>query len=154
MTDAPILSGVDLVRTDRAPRALVDALLAQTQMTFNAWVALNVTGTSGGEMTKQAIIERMVSVLKVEPQTAASAIAENAEAGLVSINDDHVSLTPAETQRFEQLREGALAIAERLYGGLPAEDLIATRRVLAAAAERADAAIAAGTRPAAEAARS
>jgi Mn-dependent DtxR family transcriptional regulator len=105
-------------------------------------------------MTKQAIIERMVSVLKVEPQTAASAIAENAEAGLVSINDDHVSLTPAETQRFEQLREGALAIAERLYGGLPAEDLIATRRVLAAAAEHADAAIAAGTRPSAEAARS
>jgi hypothetical protein len=55
MADAPILSGVDLVRAERATRALVDALLEEMQMTLNDWIALNVTGTSGREMVARRI---------------------------------------------------------------------------------------------------
>jgi hypothetical protein len=56
--------------------------------------------------------------------------------------DGDVTLTPAGTARFEEIRDGIAEITRRLYGGIPTEDLVVARRVLAAVTERANAELA------------
>lgn len=53
-----------------------------------------------------------------------------------------IALTPAGTARLQQVRAGVGQITQRLYGGLPAEDLATAHRVLATVTGRANAVLA------------
>ncbi len=142
MTTAPTLTGQDIGQAEKATRAVLDSLLARTGTTFHRWVALNLTATGGGRMERDAVVRRMAFGLKIEEAAASAAVGELVELGLTTANGGEIVLTPVGTARFEQIRDGIAAITERLYGGLPVEDLVTARRVLAAVTERANAELA------------
>lgn len=143
MTNAPTLTGQDIALAANASRALLDSLLAQTATTFHQWVALNFTGTNGGGVQRDAVVQRMVFALKIDQATASTTIDELVDAGLATTSDNHFALTAAGIARFEHIRDGSTAITERLYRDLPPDDLVAARRILTIVTERANAELAA-----------
>ncbi|HZV48788.1 MAG TPA: MarR family transcriptional regulator [Candidatus Dormibacteraeota bacterium] len=149
MTTAPTLTGQDIGQAEKATRAVLDTLLARTATTFHRWVALNLTATGGGRVERGAVVRRMAFALKIEQAAASAAVDELVELGLAAASGDQIVLTPAGTARFEEIRDGIAVITERLYGGLPVEDLVTAHRVLAVVTERANAELArlGATRP-------
>src|SRR5262249_31549781 len=143
MTDTtPPLSGLEIGVAANATRALLDALLVETGTGFHHWVMLNFTGTAGGSVPRDAAVDRMVSALKIDTAEASAAVEEAITAGLVAADGDRLVLTPAGGARFEKIRAGTAAIVQRLYGDIPVDDQLTTRRVLATVTERANAELA------------
>jgi DNA-binding MarR family transcriptional regulator len=131
------LSGQEIALAANATRALLDSLLAETE-TFHRWVILNSAGSGGGSVARDAVVARMQSALKVDVATASAAVDEVVALGLATREEDRLILTPDGTERYEQIRAGSAAIVERLYAGLPIEDLLTTRRILTTVTERAN----------------
>jgi exopolyphosphatase/pppGpp-phosphohydrolase len=134
------LSGQEIAQAANATRALLDSLLAETE-TFHRWVILNSAGSGGGSVARDAVVARMQSALKVDVATASAAVDEVDEVvalGLAMTEEDRLILTPDGAERYEQIRAGSAAIVERLYDGLPIEDLLTTRRILTTVTERAN----------------
>ena len=142
----PTLTGQDIGQAERATRALLDAVLAETETTFHQSVVLNLTAANApSPAVLDGVVERMTHGLKIDRPTALDAIDELVAKGLVRKAGDPVSLapTPAGETRFRSIRHGIEQIAERLYGDLPPEDLATTHRILAIVTERANAELAA-----------
>jgi DNA-binding MarR family transcriptional regulator len=132
------LSGQEIALAANATRALLDSLLAETETTFHQWVILNFAGSGGGSVARDAVVARMQSALKVDVATASAAVDEVVALGLAMTEEDRLILTPDGAERYEQIRAGSAAIVERLYAGLPIEDLFTTRRILTTVTERAN----------------
>lgn len=138
-TDAPTLTGIDIGQAERATRAVLDRLLAETETRFTTWVVLNTLATIGGSLDRAELRGRLVVGLKI-PEAEATAIVDTvASAGLAMDGPDEVHLTDAGSALFQRIREGIAGITERLYGGLPKEDLQTAHRVLATVTARANA---------------
>jgi DNA-binding MarR family transcriptional regulator len=101
-------------------------------------VILNFAGSGGGSVARDAVVARMQSALKVDAATASAAVDEVVALGLAMTEEDRLILTPDGAERYEQIRAGSAAIVERLYAGLPIEDLLTTRRILTTVTERAN----------------
>jgi hypothetical protein len=140
MTDAATLTGQDIGQAERATLAVLDSLLAQTATTFQQWVVLNTVGTNGGRVPRDAVVQHLVSALKIDDATAT--IDEFVGRGLATAGNDGIVLTPSGTARFERIRDGIAAISGRRYGDLPTDDLVIARRVLTIVTERANAELA------------
>jgi DNA-binding MarR family transcriptional regulator len=138
----PALTGQEIALAANATRAVLDVLLADVNTTFHQWVILNFTATSGGSVPRDAVVARMRSALKIDHSAASAAIEEVVALGLAEADGDRLTLTPTGSELFEQIRAGSAAIVERLYTGLPIEDQLTTRRILAAVTERANAELA------------
>jgi DNA-binding MarR family transcriptional regulator len=141
MTSQPALTGQDIGATELALRALLDRLLAQHATTFPQWVVLATTGTPG-RVSSALVNQRLVGTLKLDQTQAASTLAELVDGGLVASDGDNLTLTPTGVEHFEHIRDGVAAITDRIYGGLPVDDLLTTRRILTVVRERADAELA------------
>ena len=147
MTQTPALTGQDIGQAEKATRAVLDRLLARTGTGFHGWVALNLLATTGPELAESDLAGRMVHGLKISETAARATLGELAGSNLIARTAEpapQVTLTPAGSARYGQIRDGIAQITERLYGGLPAADLAAAHRVLAAVTERANAVLAAG----------
>ncbi|HET6835559.1 MAG TPA: hypothetical protein VFH30_16960 [Acidimicrobiales bacterium] len=145
MSDNPTLTGQDIGQAERATRALLDAVLAETQTTFHQSVVLNLTVNTPSPAELEGVVTRMTHGLKIDRSTARDAIDQVVAKELVATSGDPASLalTPAGETRFRAIRHGIDQIAERLYGDLPPEDLATTHRILAIVTERANAELAA-----------
>lgn len=146
MTPTPALTGQDIGQAEGAIRAVLERLLATTGTPFHGWVILNVLGRSGSALGQNELVGRVLYGLKIGEQAAIAALTELADQGLVSRTppgaaSPDITLTPAGSARFEQVEAGIAQITERLYGGLPAEDLATAHRVLTTVTERANAAL-------------
>ena len=147
VTTAPALTGQDIGQAANATRAVLNRLLAATGTPFHGWVILNVLGTNGSSLDRDDLIGRVVSGLKIDESAVVTALSDLADQGLVSrspstTDDPRITLTPAGDVRFHQVLDGIAQITLRLYGGLPAEDLIVAHRVLATVTARANAELA------------
>jgi DNA-binding MarR family transcriptional regulator len=147
MTQTPTLNGQDIGRAQKAIGAVLDRLLAETGTTFRSWVILNVLAANGPALDQEELVGRVAVGLKIDELTVRADLAELASQGLISSAPSSATspvsaLTPAGSTRVGQVQEGIAAITQRLYGGLPAEDLITARRVLAAVTDRANAELA------------
>ena len=138
----PTLTGQDIGQAEKATRAVLNRLLARTGTGFHGWVILNVLGTNGSALAQAELVSRVVDGLKIEEPAVHAALAGLVDQGLVSRVDAGLALTAAGAARFQEVREGIGEITRRLYGGLPTEDLVTARRVLAAVTERANAELA------------
>ena len=147
MTQTPPLTGQDIGQAEAATRAILDRLLAQTGTAFHGWVALNVLAANGAALDQGELAGRLTHGLKIGQPAADAAIAGLAGQGLISrapsaTDSPQITLTPAGTARFQQVREGIRRIPQCLCGGPPAEDLATAHRVLATVTERANAELA------------
>jgi hypothetical protein len=140
---APTLTGQDIGAASRATGALFQRLLARIGTEFNGWVMLNVLATNGASLTREDLVNRVAQGLKIDAGEAADSLDKIAHSGLVRDVDGAVALTNAGTGRYKEISDGAGAIAQRLYGDLPAEDLAAAHRILVEVTERANAELAA-----------
>ena len=140
MTQAPTLNGQVIGQAERATRAVLDVLLAETNTPFVNWVALNLTAAQG-EIPVGALVDQVVSGLRIEESAARSAIDDLVHESLVTVTD-RVRLTPAGLERYQRISDGIGEITRRLYRDLPHDDLVVARRVLETLTDRARAELA------------
>jgi DNA-binding MarR family transcriptional regulator len=143
MTDIPTLNGQDIGQAERATRALLDAVLAQTDTPFTNWVVLNMLANAGGGLERDELVTRTAGGLRIGAPAIVTALDELLTGGFVTTTDDvRIVLTADGEARFARIRAGVDRIAERLYGDLPIADLATAHRVLALVTERANAELA------------
>jgi DNA-binding MarR family transcriptional regulator len=141
MPEAPPLTGQQIGETENAIRAVLDALLAETSTTFHQWVALRVLAATDSGLERDQLVARMTSGLKVEPAAVLTALGLLEAEELVT-DAEIVALTDAGRARHRRIQNGVDRITRQLYGDLPVDDLMTTRRVLAIVTERANAVLA------------
>jgi hypothetical protein len=141
MPEAPPLTGQHIGETENAIRAVLDALLAETSTTFHQWVALRVLAATDSGLERDQLVARMTSGLKVEPAAVLTALGLLEAEELVT-DAEIVALTDAGRARHRRIQNGVDRITRQLYGDLPVDDLVTTRRVLAIVTERANAVLA------------
>jgi DNA-binding MarR family transcriptional regulator len=145
MTDTPILNGQDIGQAHYATRAVLEQLLARIGLEFQGSVVLNVIAGTGSPLERSELIARVVHGLKIDEPAARAVLTDLIDQGLLSASPDadpEIALTSAGTSCFQQVRDGIAQISQRLYGGLPADDLAAAQRVLTAVTGRANAELA------------
>ncbi|MGI5403511.1 MarR family winged helix-turn-helix transcriptional regulator [Streptomyces sp. CA-135486] len=145
MSAAPTLNGQVIGQAHYATRALLETVLAPTGTTFNQSVALNAVADGGEAVERGALVARMTGALKIDESAVQATIRELAESKLLeSLPGDasRLRLTEAGRTLNGQIRAAVAEITERLYGGLPAEDLQTAGRLLALVTARANAALA------------
>jgi DNA-binding MarR family transcriptional regulator len=130
---ATTLNGQIIGQAERSTRAVLDRLLATTGTTFDQWVAINLAATTAPAGPDE-LAAGLTTGLQLDPAAAAAVIRDLAAAGLLS---PQAALTPAGRRRHQEISAGIAAITERLYGGLPADELATAGRVLATVTERA-----------------
>jgi DNA-binding MarR family transcriptional regulator len=141
MPATPPLTGQHIGEAENAIRAVLDALLAETSTTFHQWVALRVLAATDSGLERDQLVARMTSGLKVEPAAVLTALGQLEAEELVTVAEI-VALTDAGRARHRRIQDGIDRITRQLYGDLPVDDLVTTRRVLAIVTERANAVLA------------
>ncbi len=126
-------------QTEKALNAILERLLAGTDITEPQWVALTLTVVGDGSLTADALTARVAGSLKVDPATARERLAELTAAGLVATAPDGaVTATERGRAQWNQVRTEVATITEGLWGDLPAEDLAVAGRVLSTVLTRAN----------------
>ena len=77
MSQTPTLNGQIIGQTERASSAVLDALLAETGTSFEAWVTLNLIATNG-EMSADTLIDRLVAGLFIGEADARAIVEDTA----------------------------------------------------------------------------
>ncbi|MER5461532.1 hypothetical protein ABT010_12765 [Streptomyces sp. NPDC002668] len=142
MSTTPPLNGQVIGQAHYATRAVLERRVAATGATFHQVVALNATADSGAVMDRDRLVLRMTSTLKIDESVALATIADLTASKLVetlSGDESRIRLTDAGRALQGRISTATAGITERLYGGLPAEDLAAASRVLTAVTARANA---------------
>jgi DNA-binding MarR family transcriptional regulator len=147
MPETPPLTGQQIGEAENAIRAVLDALLAETETTFHQWVALRVLAATESGLELEQLVRRMTSGLKVERPSVLAAVGQLDAEELVTVADNGdrnevVALTDTGRARHRRIQGGVDRITRQLYGDLPVDDLVTTRRVLAIVTERANAVLA------------
>jgi DNA-binding MarR family transcriptional regulator len=144
MADEPTLNGQILGQAERAARACLDRLLADHDTNFDQWIALRQLALDPTVATRTGLVDQYAVLVNATPSDAADIVDRLADRGWTTVDPgDSIELTPAGTEAYRKLSEGAQGIGARLYGDLPADDLTATARVLLTLTERARAVLAA-----------
>jgi hypothetical protein len=69
MPTAPVLNGQIIGQAERSTRALLDRLLADHDLTFVPWVALNLLNTIG-PLAEDDLVERAITGLRTPPASS------------------------------------------------------------------------------------
>jgi hypothetical protein len=140
-TNRPV-NGQDIGQAHYATRAVLERLLTGIGLQFETSVALNLVGNAASAPTEAELAGQLEQGLKISPQQARGILSQLTDQGLTSTDGSEVNLTPTGRARVAQVRDGLAEITGRLYGDLPAGDLIVAQRVLASVTERANAELA------------
>lgn len=136
----PVLAGQHIGRAHLATRALLERQL--DGLPFPAWTALNLVGQASGPLTADACRAALGAGLKIDEPAAAGVVDQLAGLGLVVTRGGVVGLTSSGQEVFERVTAAIARIVATLYGDIPEEDQVVTRRVLDLIKVRADAALA------------
>ena len=140
MTQPATLNGQVIGQAERATRAVLEVLLAETDTTFTNWVALNLVATHG-TVTVDSLVEQLVTGLRITDAAARRSIDDLVSSALMTIAGT-VRLTTGGRGRYQRISDGVADITRRLYHDLPHDDLVVARRVLETLTERARAELA------------
>ncbi len=144
MSQAPTLNGQVIGQAERATRAVLEVLLADTGTPFVEWVALNLTAQAEATQhatTAEALVVQLVTGLRINEPDAQFTIDVLVADSLVTVGDT-VQLTADGAAKYQQISDGIADITCRLYRDLPHDDLVIARRVLETLTERAQAELA------------
>ena len=135
----------ELTSTTVAPtatRALFNIQLDRATLAFEQWVALRVLAAPG-PARRATVRGNLAELLSIAPATVDELFDGLAARGLVREDGTGdaatVDLTPQGRAAFNQVNDGGLATAAKLYGDMDSDDLATTKRVLAEITERAKA---------------
>ncbi|WP_433892170.1 hypothetical protein [Streptomyces sp. CA-111067] len=125
-TPAPLLNGQLIGITYHAIAAVRDRLLADSGLTFHQSAALRAAAEG---LDRAANAGRLTSTLKIDPARAHALLDGLTEAGL--LDPATASLTGKGAGLHGGFTDAVNAVAERLYGGLPAAERETAARALA-----------------------
>ena len=141
------VGGRDLQLATRATRAVLDRVLADAGITFEQMAVMNTIELAGGSIAGDALAVQLVQTLKIDDAAARGAIAAVVEPGFVQPvggQPEHLKLSAAGRGLHTDYSRQSSQISAEVWGGLPQDDLAATKRVLDAVTGRANAMLAAG----------
>jgi DNA-binding MarR family transcriptional regulator len=120
-------------------RRLVKRVLADTDTTYEQWMALNLAASSGG-IDRHQLSARLADAVQIESAAAAATVRELSAAGFLETEPRRpVGLSDTGRDRHARIRGVLDKATAPLSADLPVDDLAAARRVLAAISQRADA---------------
>jgi hypothetical protein len=135
MTRPATLNGQVIGQAERATRAVLEVLLAETDTTFVNWVTLNLVATHD-DLTVDSLVEQLVSGLRITDSEARASIDDLVRIALITVSGT-VQLSANGRERFQRINDGIAEITRRLYRDLAHDDLVVARRVLETLTERA-----------------
>jgi hypothetical protein len=143
MSTTPTLTPRLIGETEKSLNAILDRLLAGTNLNEHQWVTLTLTMslTGDGPIDREDLVGRVAHALKVDDAAARARIDELKAAGLLDVPDGEgakVSATGSGQNLHTRVRTGTAEIVDRLWGDLPAEDLAVAARVLSVVRDRAN----------------
>jgi DNA-binding MarR family transcriptional regulator len=141
-TTTPVFGAQILGQTEKALNAILDRQLAGTGLSEPDWITLTLTAASGGTLGRDQLASQVAGALKVSPAMAQARIDGLAAAQLLQTgggDEALVTLTGAGQQLHGQIRGAVSEITERMWGDLPAGDLVTAGRVLSVVLARANA---------------
>ena len=138
---APALTGRDIGQAQRAIGALLGRKLDAAGLPFSDWVVL-LTLDTAGPLAADDLVGRQADGLN-EPESEARATVDRMlGSGMLAPEGDRLAPTAAAESVFRPICDGVSQLTVELYGDLPREDLVATRRTLAEVTRRANAKLA------------
>jgi hypothetical protein len=134
MTTPRAVSGRDINVAAVATRAILTALLEEAGLTFDQHVALRLLVT-GGPGTRDEITSRDGGP-GFDPVAVRTVIPELVMADLAT-GDERVEATERGRELYQRITAATVRAGDRLFEGIPAADIAATKRVLDLVTERA-----------------
>ena len=134
MTAPRTVNGRDINVAAAATRAVLTALLDEAGVTFDQFVALRLM-TIGGPGGRDEVAGRDTAP-GADVTAIRAAITELEAAGLAT-GDEPIEPTERGRELFERVSGESLRLGDRLFEGIPADDQVATKRVLDLITERA-----------------
>jgi hypothetical protein len=133
------LTGQDIGQAHHATRAVLERVLTAAGLGFKEWVVVNTLGGNDSGMTTDDVSARVGHGLKITEDAARIVLTGVQDRDLVTRPPGRLELTTAGALLFQRVTEAIAGITERLYGGLPAEELVIAHRLLATVTARANA---------------
>lgn len=135
MTTPVALNGRDINLAAMASKSLLDRILDKAGISFLQWAALRATAVH--TPASRAAITQETAAPGINADDVLHALDEIESAGLVDRDGERWTLTAQGSELFQQISEQTARVANRLYEGIPEEDLAATKRVLDQVKQRA-----------------
>ncbi|WP_030208424.1 hypothetical protein [Streptomyces bikiniensis] len=128
-----------------AARGVLEHVLARHGATFQQQVALRAAVTAETPQTPDGLVALVRGSLKADPADIRAALDGLLAERLLVADGAHLRPTAAGRALLAAVGAETAPVTARIWGGIPAEDLAATGRVLALVTERANAELAALT---------
>ncbi|MFC4505036.1 MULTISPECIES: MarR family transcriptional regulator [Streptomyces] len=126
-----------------AARAVLEHVLARHGATYPQQITLRTALTADGPLDADALVARVASTLRADPESVRATVGELLTKGLLTDEGPHIGPTAAGRELFATVGAETAPVSARIYAGIPAEDLAVAGRVLAHVTERANAELAA-----------
>ncbi|MBQ0850940.1 MarR family transcriptional regulator [Streptomyces sp. BH-SS-21] len=144
-TTAPAANARDLALAHYAARRVLEHVLARHDATFQQQVALRAAVTSDTPQTPDDLLAQVQGSLKVDPADIRATLDELLAKQLLVADGAYLRPTGAGRELLAAVGAETAPLSDRIWGGIPAEDLAAAGRVLALVTERANAELSALT---------
>ncbi|MFE5734407.1 MarR family transcriptional regulator [Streptomyces sp. NPDC056528] len=140
-TTAPAADSRVLALAHYAARGVLEHVLARHGATFQQQIALRAA--AGTPQTPDGLVALVQGYLKADPAGIRATLDDLLAGRLLVADGPHLRPTDAGRELLAVVGAETAPLSARIWGGIPAEDLAATGRVLALVTERADAELAA-----------
>jgi len=126
-----------------AARAVLESVLARHGATFEQQITLRLAAVAEAPFERAALVDQVAGSLKADTADVQEVVEQLLARGLLAAETSRVRITDAGREFYAAVSGESAEISARVWGGIPAEDLAATGRVLALVTERANAELAA-----------
>ncbi|MFE9680713.1 MarR family transcriptional regulator [Streptomyces sp. NPDC006285] len=128
-----------------AARGVLEHVLARHGATFQQQLTLRAAVTADAPQTPEDLVKQVRHALKAEPAGIQVTVEELLARELLVADGGYLRPTDAGRELIAAVGAETAPLSAGIWGGIPAEDLAATGRVLALVTERANAKLAALT---------
>ncbi|MCL7378313.1 MarR family transcriptional regulator [Streptomyces sp. 35G-GA-8] len=126
-----------------AARGVLEHVLARHGITFQQQIALRAAITADAPRTPDDLVTQVQGSLKADPADIRATLDELLAKQLLVVDGAHLRPTEAGRELTATVGAETAPVSARVWGGIPAADLVAAGRVLALVTERANAELAA-----------
>ncbi|MFI9251141.1 MarR family transcriptional regulator [Streptomyces sp. NPDC053069] len=142
---APVANARTLGLAHYAARGVLEHVLARHGVTFQQQIALRAAVTADTPQTPDDLVTQVWDSLKADPADIHATLDELLAQQLLVADGAHLHATDAGRELLAAVGAETAPISDRIWGGIPTEDLAAAGRVLALVSRRANAELAALT---------
>ncbi|MGW6565834.1 MarR family transcriptional regulator [Streptomyces sp. NPDC054975] len=122
-----------------AARGVLEHVLARHDLTFQEQIALRAAVTADTAQTPDDLVTQVRTSLKAAPAGIRATLDDLLAKDLLVADGPHLRPTEAGRELLAAVGAETAPISARIWGGIPADDLVAAGRVLALVTARANA---------------